>query len=102
MGATLPRALAARRGEVPVRSRKRYRRSVIAEEDVAGIDGAKVTAWLAEHVGATPPFRFEVIAGGHSNLTYLVECTDGRRLVLRRPPLGHVLASAHDMAREHR
>jgi aminoglycoside phosphotransferase (APT) family kinase protein len=75
---------------------------VIAEEDVAGIDTGNVTAWLVEHVGATAPFRFEVIAGGHSNLTYLVESADGRRLVLRRPPLGHVLASAHDMAREHR
>jgi aminoglycoside phosphotransferase (APT) family kinase protein len=75
---------------------------VIAEEDVRGIDTRNVTAWLAEHVGATAPFRFEVIAGGHSNLTYLVQAVDGRKLVLRRPPLGHVLASAHDMAREHR
>jgi aminoglycoside phosphotransferase (APT) family kinase protein len=75
---------------------------VIAEDDVAGIDTANVTAWLAEHVGATPPFRFDVIAGGHSNLTYLVQAVDGRKLVLRRPPLGHVLASAHDMGREHR
>ncbi|MGW4382139.1 phosphotransferase family protein [Kitasatospora sp. NPDC004531] len=42
--------------------------------------------------------RFE---GGRSNLTYLVE--DGAaRWVLRRPPLGHVLATAHDMAREYR
>ena len=42
-----------------------------------------------------------MIAGGKSNLTYRV---DGARipLVLRRPPLGHVLASAHDMHREHR
>ena len=75
---------------------------MIAEDDVAGIDTANVTAWLAEHVGATPPFRFDVIAGGHSNLTYLVQAADGRQLVLRRPPLGHVLASAHDMGREHR
>jgi aminoglycoside phosphotransferase (APT) family kinase protein len=76
---------------------------VIAEEDVAGIDAANVTAWLEAHVeGARGPFRFEIIAGGHSNLTYLVLAEDGRRLVLRRPPLGHVLASAHDMGREHR
>jgi aminoglycoside phosphotransferase (APT) family kinase protein len=76
---------------------------VIAEEDVAGIDTAKVTAWLEEHVeGARGPFRFEIIAGGHSNLTYMVLAADGRRFVLRRPPLGHVLASAHDMGREHR
>ena len=42
-----------------------------------------------------------VIAGGKSNLTY--EVGDGRRTVIvRRPPLGHVLATAHDMVREHR
>jgi aminoglycoside phosphotransferase (APT) family kinase protein len=41
------------------------------------------------------------VAGGRSNLTYLL--TDGRdRWVLRRPPLGHVLETAHDMGREHR
>lgn len=43
----------------------------------------------------------EVIAGGRSNLTYVV--TDGTgRWVVRRPPLGHVLATAHDMGREYR
>ncbi len=68
-----------------------------------GIDVGRVTTWLGDHVaGAVPPFQFEVIAGGRSNLTYLVVDADGRRLVLRRPPLGHVLATAHDMAREHR
>jgi aminoglycoside phosphotransferase (APT) family kinase protein len=41
-----------------------------------------------------------MFVGGRSNLTYAV--TDGQtRWVLRRPPLGHVLATAHDMAREH-
>jgi aminoglycoside phosphotransferase (APT) family kinase protein len=76
---------------------------VIAEHDVAGIDVPAVTAWLADHVpGVVAPLRFEIIAGGHSNLTYRVDDAAGRRLVLRRPPLGHVLASAHDMGREHR
>jgi aminoglycoside phosphotransferase (APT) family kinase protein len=42
-----------------------------------------------------------VISGGRSNLTYLVEGVNGRAVV-RRPPLGHVLPSAHDMAREYR
>ena len=69
----------------------------------AGIRVGPVTAWLEEHVaGAHGPFEFSVIAGGHSNLTFGVTGRDGRRFVLRRPPLGHVLASAHDMAREHR
>jgi aminoglycoside phosphotransferase (APT) family kinase protein len=45
--------------------------------------------------------RGELIEGGRSNLTYAVG--DGTfRWVVRRPPLGHVLATAHDMAREHR
>lgn len=47
------------------------------------------------------PLTADLIAGGRSNLTYAVG--DGRTsLVLRRPPLGHVLATAHDMTREHR
>ncbi|HSJ90457.1 MAG TPA: phosphotransferase family protein, partial [Ilumatobacter sp.] len=68
-----------------------------------GIDHDRVSAWLVEHVeGATPPFRFDLITGGRSNLTFLVTDAGGERSVLRRPPTGHVLATAHDMAREHR
>jgi aminoglycoside phosphotransferase (APT) family kinase protein len=70
---------------------------------VEGIDVANVTAWFGDHVdGARPPLRFELIAGGHSNLTYKVTDDAGATWVLRRPPLGHVLATAHDMGREHR
>ena len=59
--------------------------------------------WLEANVdGAVGPFTAELIGGGRSNLTYTVTGADGRRLVVRRPPLGHVLATAHDMAREHR
>ena len=43
----------------------------------------------------------EVVAGGKSNLTYIVRAGD-TEFVVRRPPLGHVLATAHDMAREFR
>ncbi|PZT74271.1 MULTISPECIES: phosphotransferase family protein [unclassified Streptomyces] len=47
------------------------------------------------------PLDARVVEGGRSNLTYVV--TDGTaRWVVRRPPLGHVLATAHDMRREHR
>ncbi|MFP5579666.1 MAG: phosphotransferase family protein [Acidimicrobiia bacterium] len=68
-----------------------------------GIDTEAVTAWYQEHVpGTAAPLRFDLIAGGHSNLTYRVTDASGRRTVLRRPPLGQVLASAHDMGREHR
>lgn len=68
-----------------------------------GIDVPKVTAWLEANIaGAHGPFTFDLIAGGHSNITYKVTGADGTAYVLRRPPLGHLLASAHDMGREHR
>jgi aminoglycoside phosphotransferase (APT) family kinase protein len=70
---------------------------------VPGISVASVSAWLESTVpGAVGPFDFTPIAGGHSNLTYCVRGTGPERFVLRRPPLGHRLASAHDMGREHR
>ena len=75
----------------------------LAPTDPVGIDVAAVAPWLEANVaGARGPFRFDLIAGGHSNLTYRVVGADGHPLVLRRPPLGHLLASAHDMGREHR
>ncbi|CAN5809656.1 phosphotransferase family protein [soil metagenome] len=68
-----------------------------------GIDAEPVSRWLTEHIErAVPPFRFDPIVGGRSNLTYAVTGGDGTCFVLRRPPLGSVLATAHDMAREHR
>ena len=68
-----------------------------------GINEGKVTAWLAERIpGLRPPLHFSLIAGGHSNLTYRFADRAGAAYVLRRPPLGAVLESAHDMAREHR
>jgi aminoglycoside phosphotransferase (APT) family kinase protein len=70
---------------------------------VQGIDIDRVSAWLQANIpGAVAPFTFDLIAGGRSNLTFRVTGADGARFVLRRPPLGHVLATAHDMAREHR
>ena len=49
----------------------------------------------------TGPLTGELVAGGKSNLTYVVG--DGvQEWVVRRPPLGHVLATAHDMSREYR
>jgi aminoglycoside phosphotransferase (APT) family kinase protein len=68
-----------------------------------GVDEKRVTTWLLAHVAELEaPFDFALIAGGRSNLTFAVTDANGRRIVLRRPPLGHVLATAHDMAREHR
>lgn len=68
-----------------------------------GIEAGGVTAWLQSHApGVTPPLRFSLIAGGRSNFTYTVTDSAGLRFVLRRPPLGPLLPSAHDMGREHR
>jgi aminoglycoside phosphotransferase (APT) family kinase protein len=71
--------------------------------EVPGLDVAGLSDWLRRaHPGlAGGDLAAEVIAGGKSNLTYRIDGT-GIPLVLRRPPLGHVLASAHDMHREHR
>ena len=71
--------------------------------DVRGIDSAPVSAWIEANIeGATGPFDFEFITGGHSNLTYRVTGADDSTYVLRRPPLGAVIATAHDMGREHK
>ena len=68
-----------------------------------GIQQDRLETYFAEHIeGAEPPLRFSLITGGRSNLTFLVEDAKGTKRVLRRPPLGAVLATAHDMGREHR
>lgn len=71
--------------------------------DTPGIDVPRVSDWLSDAVpGLRPPFTFELIAGGRSNMTYRVADAAGTQAALRRPPLGPILPSAHDMAREHR
>ncbi|MEV0606039.1 phosphotransferase family protein [Polymorphospora rubra] len=73
---------------------------------MTGLPGLDL-ARLREHLDRQAPdlvtgqLRADLLVGGRSNLTYAV--TDGTsRWVLRRPPLGHVLATAHDMTREYR
>jgi aminoglycoside phosphotransferase (APT) family kinase protein len=68
-----------------------------------GADPAVVGPFLA---GAFHDERWRtcsiaLLAGGYSNLTYAVRSPAGE-VILRRPPLGHVLPTAHDMAREYR
>jgi aminoglycoside phosphotransferase (APT) family kinase protein len=86
--------------------RQRHGRRAATVTNVAGVQGIRdetLVPWLAAHVpGFTPPARFEPIPGGRSNLTYKVVDAAGQRYVLRRPPLYQVLATAHDMGREHR
>ncbi len=68
-----------------------------------GLDLERVGPWLEANIeGAHGPFTVSLIGGGRSNLTFTVTGADGRRFVVRRPPLAHVLATAHDVAREHR
>ncbi|GAA1561205.1 phosphotransferase family protein [Kribbella sancticallisti] len=70
---------------------------------LAGLDLVALRVYLAERLpgGLSGELSAELIAGGRSNLTYLLDDGD-RRWVLRRPPLGHVLETAHDMGREYR
>ena len=69
----------------------------------SGIRKKEVRKWLDAHVdGVEGELEYQQIIGGHSNLTYTVVEESGRKWVLRRPPLGHVLATAHDMSREYR
>jgi aminoglycoside phosphotransferase (APT) family kinase protein len=74
-----------------------------ADTRLPGIDAGRVGRWLADHVdGLAGPVTFARIPGGHSNLTYRVTDAAGTVYVLRRPPAGGVLSTAHDMAREWR
>ncbi|OXM66255.1 MULTISPECIES: phosphotransferase family protein [Amycolatopsis] len=75
----------------------------MTQQDLPGLDLARLRDYLDEHSPGLVqgPLTGEVVQGGRSNLTYIVGDGAGR-WVVRRPPLGHVLPTAHDMAREHR
>ena len=67
------------------------------------LDAARIAPWLRANLPGAGG-ELEVVAqfgGGYANLTYLLRC-GGREYVLRRPPLGPVAPTAHDMQREHR
>jgi aminoglycoside phosphotransferase (APT) family kinase protein len=71
--------------------------------EVVGVDVDAVSRWLATlGIEFVAPLHFQRIGLGQSNLTYRVADTGGRAWVLRRPPLGRLLASAHDVLREAR
>ncbi|GAB3348005.1 phosphotransferase family protein [Amycolatopsis echigonensis] len=75
----------------------------MSKQDLPGLDLGRLRTYLDERLPGlvTGDLTGEVVEGGRSNLTYVVG--DGvSRWVVRRPPLGHVLPTAHDMAREHR
>src|SRR5262245_11204532 len=66
------------------------------------LDADALGGWLSEAVGADPPLSFHLIPGGRSNLTYLAVDQRRRMWVVRRPPVGELLPTAHDMRREFR
>jgi aminoglycoside phosphotransferase (APT) family kinase protein len=67
-----------------------------------GVDPVAIELWLSERAQVAGPLTLHRIGLGQSNLTYRVVDESGRAWVLRRPPLGHLLESAHDVAREAR
>ncbi|NEW42606.1 phosphotransferase family protein [Nocardia cyriacigeorgica] len=72
-------------------------------DTVPGIDPTAVGRWLDHlEIDRSGPLHFDRIGLGQSNLTYLVRDSADHRWVVRRPPLGHLLASAHDVGREAR
>ena len=76
--------------------------SAMMNGEPAGINRENVTNWLQERTSIEGHLRFDLVTHGRSNLTYVVSDEKEDKWVLRRPPTGHVLASAHDMSREHR
>jgi len=75
----------------------------VSSVEAVGLDVAATARWI-ESLGIelVEPLELERIGLGQSNLTYLVRDQAGHRWVLRRPPLGSLLASAHDVKREAR
>ena len=72
-------------------------------ESPTGVDLAAFAEWAAGALPhLTPPLTGSVIAGGRSNITVRVVDANGAAYVVRRPPLHSVLATAHDVGREHR
>lgn len=70
--------------------------------DVPGLDLGRVLPWFREHVTEVESLTGTVIGHGRSNITYRLDDSKGNSWVLRRPPLSHVQATAHDMGREFR
>ncbi len=68
-----------------------------------GIDEGSLLEWLQSNImQSVPPYEYKLVDGGRSNLSYIVTDSTGFKFLLRRPPVSHVLASAHDMKREYR
>ncbi|MGB3708880.1 phosphotransferase family protein [Gordonia sp. (in: high G+C Gram-positive bacteria)] len=72
-----------------------------ATRELPGLDLDRLAPWFTEHIGPIDgALDATLIAGGKSNLTYRLH-NGSTNLILRRPPVGKLLATAHDMGREH-
>jgi aminoglycoside phosphotransferase (APT) family kinase protein len=74
------------------------------DTNIAGLPAAPAREWVRRNISGADvsgPWRPEVIAGGLSNITYRLPLRSGS-LILRRPPVGHLLPRAHDVRREYR
>ena len=65
------------------------------------VDAERLTAYAADGLPGEGPLAVERLAAGHSNLTFVVRRGD-REWILRRPPQGPLLPTAHDVIREYR
>lgn len=82
-----------------------FRMSPLDRQDTltAALKVDATTAWLHQiDSEIQPPLSFTRLGNGQSNLTFVATDANGKKFVLRRPPLGHRLQSAHDINREQR
>lgn len=74
-----------------------------ARRALEGLDLDRAGAWLADALDVEHPDRLtaELLSGGKSNVTFVLRDGSGREWILRRPPLGKRLPTAHSMPREY-
>ena len=73
--------------------------------DPPGLRLASLSKWMQDNIAdfdSSSPIQATLLAGGRSNVSYKLTDASGSSWVLRRPPLGHIMPSAHDMGREFR
>ena len=73
--------------------------------DPPGLRLTALTEWMQDNVASfngAAPVQATLLAGGRSNVSYKLTDANNSSWVLRRPPLGHIMPSAHDMGREFR
>jgi len=76
--------------------------SGMAPTDKGGTARDAMAGWLRSSAGLLGQLHWRQVAGGLSNITYVVTDETGRRVVVRRPPRGELTGGAHDVLREAR